>query len=103
MNIPVPPGLTLLEQDLAAPEFHCGEIDGRWRHFAIGWPYIVIAVCAPPRPHPRHHGVAIEAEERHGGRKHAGALILRFVQQLTRRRCDDRMKVSPPSSSKRLA
>ena len=34
MNIPVPPGLALLEQDLAAPEFRRGEIEGRWRRVA---------------------------------------------------------------------
>jgi len=50
MNVPVPPGLTLLEQDLAAPEFRCGEIEGRWRCTQTAWPYAVIAVCAPSRP-----------------------------------------------------
>jgi hypothetical protein len=50
MNIPVPPGLTLLEQDLAAPEFRHGEIEGRWRRLGTAWPHTVIAVSAPPRP-----------------------------------------------------
>jgi hypothetical protein len=50
MTILVPPGLTLLSQDLAAPEFRCGEVEGRWRHVRTVWPHAVIAVSAPPRP-----------------------------------------------------
>lgn len=50
MNAPVPPGLLLLEADLAAPEFRCGEIEGRWRHVSTVWPHTIIAVVAPPRP-----------------------------------------------------
>lgn len=26
--------LVLTEQDLAAPEFRCGTVEGRWRHLA---------------------------------------------------------------------
>ena len=54
MNALVPPGLALLEQDLASPEFRCGEIEGRWRHVGTAWPYSVIAVSAPPRPRSPH-------------------------------------------------
>ena len=50
MNAPLPPDCVLLEQDLAASEFRCGEIEGRWRHAATSWPYVLIAVAAPPRP-----------------------------------------------------
>ena len=50
MNAPLPPGLTLLEQDLVAPNIRCGEIDGRWRRVATSWPYVTFAVSAPPRP-----------------------------------------------------
>jgi hypothetical protein len=50
MNIPVPPGLSLLEQDLAAPEFRCGEIEGRWRHVRTVWPHVINSVSAPQRP-----------------------------------------------------
>jgi hypothetical protein len=50
MNIPVPPERTMLEQDLAAPEFRCGEIEGRWRCVAICWPHAILAVSAPERP-----------------------------------------------------
>ncbi len=50
MNIVVPPDCLLLEQDLAAPEFRCGEIAGRWRHVYTRWPYVVIAISAPPCP-----------------------------------------------------
>ena len=47
---PVPPDRALLEQDLCAPEFRCGEIEGRWRKVAICWPHVVLAVSAPSRP-----------------------------------------------------
>jgi hypothetical protein len=50
MNAPLPPDRVLLELDMAAPEFRCGEIEGRWRHVATDWPHVVIAVAAPPRP-----------------------------------------------------
>jgi hypothetical protein len=50
MNAPIPPDRQMLEQDLVAAEFRCGEAEGRWRHIATGWPYAVIAVAAPPRP-----------------------------------------------------
>jgi hypothetical protein len=50
MNIPVPPGLALLEQDLAAPEFRCSQIEGRWWHIGTSWPHTIITVAAPPRP-----------------------------------------------------
>ena len=50
MNAPLPPDRVLLEQDLAAPEFRCGEIEGRWRHVTTCWPHVIIAVAAPPRP-----------------------------------------------------
>lgn len=45
-----PPDRALLEQDLAAPEFRCGEIEGRWRRVAICWPHVILAVSAPVRP-----------------------------------------------------
>lgn len=61
MNILVPPGLILLEQDLTAPEFRCGEVEGRWRHVHIAWPYAVIAVCSPARPRsPTEYGFRFE-------------------------------------------
>lgn len=50
MVAPRPPDLQLLEADLAAPEFRCGAIEGRWRHVATSWPHAVIAVSAPNRP-----------------------------------------------------
>ena len=40
----------------------------------------------------RHDGIAIEAEERHGGRQHAGPFIVGFVEQLPRRGCHHRMR-----------
>lgn len=50
MNAPLPPDRVLLELDLAAPEFRCGEVERRWRHVVTCWPHVVIAVAAPPRP-----------------------------------------------------
>jgi hypothetical protein len=50
MNAPLSPDRVLLDLDLAAPEFRCGEVEGRWRHVATAWPHVVIAVAAPPRP-----------------------------------------------------
>jgi hypothetical protein len=50
MNVLLPPGLALLQEDLAAPEFRRGEIEGCWRHVGTGWPHTTIAVSAPPRP-----------------------------------------------------
>ena len=61
MGILVPPGLTLLQQDLAAPEFRCGEIKGRWRHLRTTWPHTIVAVSAPPRPRsPGEYGFRFE-------------------------------------------
>lgn len=50
MAAPLPPDRVLLERDLAAPEFRCGAIEGRWRHVATAWPHVTLAVSAPPRP-----------------------------------------------------
>ena len=44
-----PPDQLLLEQDLAAAEFRCGELEGRWRHVLTAWPNVVISVAAAPR------------------------------------------------------
>jgi len=49
MNIVFPPDRLLLERDLAAPEFRCGELEGRWRLVEVSWPYVIIAVSAPLR------------------------------------------------------
>ena len=38
------------------------------------------------------HRIAIEAEERHGGREHAGSLVVGFVQKLARRGRHDGMR-----------
>lgn len=61
MNAVVPPDRALLERDLAAVEFRCGEFDGRWRHVATAWPHIVIAVSTAPRPNsPAEYGFRFE-------------------------------------------
>lgn len=61
MDAPRPPDLLLLEQDLAAPEFRCGVIEGRWRHVATCWPHVVITVSAPERPKaPKEYGFRFE-------------------------------------------
>lgn len=49
MNAPVPPDRLMLEQDLAAADFRCGEAEGRWRHIATYWPHVILAVAAPER------------------------------------------------------
>ncbi|HEY8949465.1 MAG TPA: hypothetical protein VIM56_11320 [Rhizomicrobium sp.] len=50
MNLVLPPDRLLIDMDLAAPAFRCGEFEGRWRLVSSGWPHVVIAVSAPPRP-----------------------------------------------------
>lgn len=49
MNVPLPPDRVMLEQDLAAPEFRCGEIEGRWRFVSLSWPHVIVSVSAPAR------------------------------------------------------
>jgi hypothetical protein len=49
VNPPASPDRLLIEQDLAAPEFRCGQAEGRWHHVATHWPHVVIAVAAPER------------------------------------------------------
>lgn len=46
MSNPTPPDHLLLQQDLAAPDFRCGQVEGRWRHVATDWPHVIIAVSA---------------------------------------------------------
>jgi len=61
MNVTVPPDRLLLEEDLAAPEFRCGEFEGRWRLVTIHWPYVVVAVSAAERPNaPAEYGFRFE-------------------------------------------
>ena len=50
MNVVKPPDQLLLERDLAASEFRCGEIEGCWRHIVTNWPNVVIAVSTALRP-----------------------------------------------------
>jgi hypothetical protein len=51
----------LFDQDLAAPEYRCGEIEGRWRKIATNWPHVVMAVSAPKRPGaPSEYGFRFE-------------------------------------------
>jgi len=50
VNIAVSPDRLLLERDLAAPDFRCGEVEQRWRHIRTVWPWVLIAVSAAPRP-----------------------------------------------------
>lgn len=61
MNAPFPHDRALFEQDLAAPEFRCGEIEGRWRHVGTRWPHAIIAVSAPERAGaPNEYGFRFE-------------------------------------------
>jgi hypothetical protein len=39
-----------------------------------------------------HRGIAVQAEERHGGAQHAGTLVVRLVEHFARSRCDYRMR-----------
>jgi hypothetical protein len=50
MTTVLPPDMALLQRDLAAPEFRCGEIEGRWRNVNTTRPHVIIAVSAPERP-----------------------------------------------------
>lgn len=43
------PDRLLLEGDLAAPEFRCGEIEGKWRHVGGECPFALIAIHAAER------------------------------------------------------
>jgi hypothetical protein len=49
VNAPLAPDRLMLEQDLAAAPFRCGEAEGRWRFVSLNWPHVVIAVSAPER------------------------------------------------------
>lgn len=61
MNAPSPPDRLLLEKDLAAPEFRCGEFEGRWRLIGIEWPHVLVAVSAAERPGaPAEYGFRFE-------------------------------------------
>ena len=61
MNTVKPPDQSLLESDLAASEFRCGEIEGRWRHIITTWPHVVIAVSAALRTNaPPEYGFRFE-------------------------------------------
>jgi hypothetical protein len=46
----ISPSQVLLEMDLKAPAFRCGEIERRWRHVSTAWPRSIITVAAAPRP-----------------------------------------------------
>jgi hypothetical protein len=45
----LPPDRLMLEADLGAPPFRCGQIGGKWRHVATHWPHVLIAVSAAER------------------------------------------------------
>ena len=61
MSAPIPPDRLLFEQDLVAPDFRCGQIEGRWRYVATDWPHVIIAVSAPERINaPTEYGFRFE-------------------------------------------
>lgn len=61
MNAPLSPEQALFDEDLTAPEFRCGVIEGRWRHVATNWPNVTIAVSTPERPgSPLEYGFRFE-------------------------------------------
>jgi hypothetical protein len=49
VNAVLSPDRAALQFHLAASEFRCGEMEGRWRLLGIEWPYVRIAVAAPSR------------------------------------------------------
>jgi len=51
MTVAVPPDRLLLESDLAAPHFRCGQIEGKWRHVTTTWPHVIFAVASAKRSH----------------------------------------------------
>lgn len=61
MGTPTSPDRLLIEQDLTAPEFRCGVLEGRWRHVGTSWPHSIVAVSAPERPNsPQEFGFRFE-------------------------------------------
>ncbi|PWS37135.1 hypothetical protein DFH01_09715 [Falsiroseomonas bella] len=57
MSVLHPPDRVVLEAHLAAPDFRCGEVEGRWRRGHLRWPHLVVAVQAAERPGaPREYG-----------------------------------------------
>ena len=49
MQLSCPPDQLMLDADLAAPEFRCGQIEGRWSHIATDWPHVLISISAAER------------------------------------------------------
>jgi len=49
VNALAPPDRAALQLHLAAPDFRCGQIEGRWRLSRVEWPYVVIVISAAPR------------------------------------------------------
>jgi hypothetical protein len=45
-----PPDKLAFRIHLAAPEFRCGEAEGRWRLVSLNWPHAIIFVRAEHRP-----------------------------------------------------
>ena len=61
MTLAASPDRKLLERDLAAAEFRCGQVESRWRHVDTRWPYSLIAVSAAPRSNsPPEYGFRFE-------------------------------------------
>jgi len=57
----IPPDRQVLERDLAAPGFRCGQIEDRWRLHSLKWPLAQIAIRAPSRPNaPDEYGFRFE-------------------------------------------
>src|SRR5579883_1872469 len=83
------------------PHKRLGPADVGWRddeverHWTLGLDQITDAPVAAPGDGCDNR-IAIETEERHGGRQDAGTLILALVQQLARGACDDGMNPLRP-------
>jgi len=76
----------LVEQE---PDQRLGAADvGRRHHQVEGAGAVIDQIADAPvatRGHRRDHGIPVETQERHGGGKHARALVVALVQELTRR------------------
>lgn len=49
MNSVIAPDMALFQQDLSAPVYRCGEIEGRWSVKRLAWPFAIISVAAAER------------------------------------------------------
>src|ERR1700674_5349580 len=76
------------------PDQRLGATDVGWRHDKVErrWPVLLDEIRDPPVATRRHlgdHRIAVEPEEAHRGREHAGALVFTLVEEFPRSGSDD--------------